>query len=284
MKKFVFAFIAIGWLGALAFADEVVYDASQDSEVDEDLPTLNFGAEPDVEVYADWEDLPTLIAKPLFQFPIDIESWAIVDQAVLQLHVIDNFHDPGPIAFFRAGDAWDEGTVVWDNRPSEDKTIVIEENAPEVIVNPVLWEIDVTDIVQAWVSGDPNHGFYVDVPDNDNWVGVDLATRENPDPDIRPKLWINYWLDDVEEQPEETVSFNVSSISNRSITVSYNLHSHTPAVIHVYDASGTLVKAIEADLSSGNHSLRWDGEAGVYFVKLMIQGSETMPQKAVILD
>lgn len=283
MKYSVLAAGVLLCLGSVLSADDVTYDCSQDSEVDEDLPGLNFGAEPEVEVYADWEDEPTLIAKSLFQFPIDIESWAMVEQAVLMLHIVEDSHDPGPIAFFRAGDAWDEMTLTWTNRPSEDRSIVIEEYTPDTIIYPVLWVIDVTEIVQAWVSGDPNYGFYLDVPDNDNWVGVDLATKEYYNSNDSPKLWINYWLNDVEERPGEAASLNVSSVSNRSITVSYSLPVHTPARIHIYDASGVLVEAVEADHASGNHSLSWDGEAGVYFIKL-IQGSRTITRKAVILD
>lgn len=269
-------------LTSAIMAEEVVYDASQDTEVDEQLADMNFGAEEDLEVHADWEDPPTWIVKALFQFPIDIESWALVDQAILQLHVLDNSIDPGPLDIFRATEDWTEMSVTWNTRPGEDRVLVVSENAPPVQLVPVLWELNVTDIVQAWVNGSfENHGFYIDVPDNNNWVDVDLATRENPDPDIRPKLWINYWLDNVEEDPVENLSLSVTPVSKHSVAINLSLPVSTPATLSIFDASGALVQTFNPQ--SGNQSISWTGKPGVYFVRLATNQA-TYVEKAVIVN
>jgi len=132
MKKAVLTAIGILFcLTSAMLADEVVYDASQDTEVDEQLAGMNFGDEPDLEVHADWEDPPTWIVKALFEFPIELEGYAIVDQAVLQLHVVGNTLDPGPIDIFQASEGWDEMTATWDTRPGENRVnAVTEEAAP----------------------------------------------------------------------------------------------------------------------------------------------------------
>jgi len=261
-------------------AEDVTYYASQDTEIDEYIPGLNFGDEPVIEVYADWEDPPTLIAKCLFQFQVDLESWAIIDEAVLQLHVVANTLEPGPIAIFVADGTWNEMSVTWITRPQENRINEIQMDAPPVIVDPVLWEIDVTEIVREWVSGYPNNGFYLDVPDYNNWVGVDLATKEHSNPDLRPKLWIDYWYNDVTEDVSDKVSLSVVPVSNRSITIDYSLPSSLTSELSIYDASGSVVETLVA--RSGNHSVFWNSTPGVYFFRMDV-GNRVICKKAIVL-
>lgn len=279
MKYAVLTLSVLFCFASILTADEVTYDASQDTEVDEVLSTINFGAEPDIEIYADWEDDPVWLVKALFLFPVDLPAGAIVDEAVLQVHVLDRSTDPGPVNIFRVADSWAEMSVTWDSRPGENRDIVVSENAPEVIINPEPWDIDVTDIVQSWADGFPNNGFYLDVPDNDNWVDVDLATKENSDSEIRPHLWVNYHVGGACEEDEgDRYTLNVSTISSRSISINYSLSDHNPARIRIYDAAGALVASYYPQ--SGNHSINFDTAPGVYFVKFN-SGSEEIVKKAV---
>jgi hypothetical protein len=282
MKYAVLTLSIVFCFASFLHADEALYDASQDTEVDEVLSTMNFGAEPEIEVYADWEDEPTWIVKALFEFPLALPEGAIVDEAVLQLHVIDRSTDPGPVDIFRVAESWAEMSVTWDTRPGENKGLVVSENAPEVIINPELWEIDVTDIVQSWADGFPNNGFYLDVPDNNNWVDVDLATKENPDSDIHPHLWVNYHTGGAcEEASDHRVSLDVSAVCSGRADINYSLPPSTTASLFVYDASGALVENFE--VSTGNHSIAWFATPGVYFVRMTV-GNSTICKKAVILD
>lgn len=284
MKYVVLTMGILFCLTSAMLADEVVYDASQDTEVDEQLPGINSGEEPDIEVHADWEDDPVWIVKGMFEFPVDIPEGATVEEAVLQLHVLGNSIDPGPLDIFRVDGPWAEMTVTWDNRPGENRDLVVSENAPEVIMNPVLWEIDVTHIVQSWVDGFPNNGFYLDVPDNNNWVDVDLATKEHPDADIRPNLYINWWINDVEEAAVDNMTLSVSPISVGSAAISFSLSVSTSATLSIYDASGALVQTlVNGSVSAGNHQLTWNPETpGVYFVRLEA-GESVFVRKAVVL-
>ncbi|MBN2380134.1 DNRLRE domain-containing protein [candidate division WOR-3 bacterium] len=280
MRYFVL-FLSIFVCFAGLHADEAIYDASLDTEVDEELSTINFGAEPAIEVYADWEDEPVWTVKALFLFPVDLPTGAVIDEAVLQLHVLDRSTDPGPLNIFRANGPWTEMSVTWDTRPGENRDIMVSENAPEVIINPELWEIDVTDIVQSWADGFPNNGFYLDVPDNNNWVDVDLATKENPDPGIRPHLWVNYHTGGAcEEVASNQVSLDVSGVCPSRVDINYFVPSFSNVSLCIYDASGALVENLE--VSSGDHSITWNGNPGVYFIKLQSIG-KSISSKAVVL-
>jgi hypothetical protein len=267
MKYVVLTMGILFCLTSVVFADEVVYDASQDTEVDEQLSGMNAGDYQVIEVHADWEDEPVWIVKCLFEFPIDI-PYGEVMEAVLQLHVVGNTLDPGPIDIFRVGEPWAEMTVTWDTRPGENRVNAVTEEAapPGTPEMPALWEIDVTHIVQEWVHGFPNHGFYLDVPDNNNWVSVDLATREHPDADIRPKLWINYWYNNVAEEAVDNMTLSVSPISAGSASINFSLPASASATLSVYDATGSLVQNFTID--SGTPPLTYTGDAGVYFVRL----------------
>lgn len=279
MKYFVFTLGIFFCIFSFMQADVVTYDATQDTEVYEDSPDANYGDEPLVEVYADWEDLPVLNSKALFQFPVEA-TYDIVIQAFLRLYVVGNHHDNGPIAIFRAAESWSEMTVNWNNRPSGNYEHQVTDNAPEVILDPVLWEIDVTDIVQAWEDGEPNYGFYLEVPDNNNWVGVDLATKENPDADIRPKLWVDYWVDNVDEDATPVIpAMSVTPVSAGSALIKLTMPESFAATLAIYDATGSLVKRFPVD----RETLFYTGEAGIYFVVLEMPG-QSIVRKTVIID
>jgi len=266
-------------LTSAMLADEVVYDASQDTEVDEELSGMNAGDYPVIEIYADWEDEPVWIVKCLFEFPVDI-PYGYVEEAVLQLHVVGNTLDPGPIDIFRVGEPWAEMAVTWNTRPAENRDITVSGIAPVGIPEmPALWEIDVTHIVQSWVDGFPNHGFYLDVPDNNNWVGVDLATREYPDADVRPKLYVNYFSNASEEEAGDNAALSVSPISVGSAAISFSLPASTSATLSIYDATGSLIR--NSSIDSGTHSVTYSGEAGIYFIRL-VTPTEVLTRKLVL--
>lgn len=272
MKHIMLAFGILTILAVGLHADEVLYDCSQDTEVDEELSDVTAGDDAVIEVHADWEDDPVWQIKTLFQFPVEA-NYEIVLEAVLRLYVVgNNDTDPGPLAIFRAGSAWDEATVTWDERPTENRDIVVTEPAAPMgsLGTPGLWEIDVTEIVQSWQEGFPNNGFYIDVPDNDNWVGVDIATKEYPDAGIHPKLWVNSIYDACEETPAGVTNLDVKPISSHQTVISFALTQPGFVDLKVYDVSGALVETLlNSTVGSGSRQLTWTaGSSGVYFVRL----------------
>lgn len=271
--KHIVLFLAFAFfLASFLNAAEVTYDCSQDTEVDEELSDVSAGENPVVEVHADWEDDPVWQIKTLFQFPVEAH-YEIVLEAVLRLYVVgNNDTDPGPLAVFRAGAAWDEATVTWDERPTENRDIVVTVPAAPMgsLATPGLWEIDVTEIVQSWQEGFPNNGFYIDVPDNDNWVGVEIATKEFPDAGIHPKLWVNYLVDACGEAPADATNLDVEPISSHQTVISFALTQPGFVGLKVYDVSGSLVETLlNSTVGPGRRQLTWTaGSSGVYLVRL----------------
>lgn len=267
MKKY--TVVALGIVICLtsnAFADEVTLDSQQEAFVSEAVPTIPTGLEGYVAVAHDWEIGLFPTTKGLIQFNIaSLGSVLEVQNATLKLHML-TVSGPGEAEFLRAGNSWDEYTTTWNFRPAEDRGEHVFGN----VVSAGLFEVDVTDIVVYYY---PNNGFYIDVPDNGDAVDFQFASKEHSSPGNRPQLEITYTPGDAvsESEPGQSIVLDVASVSCGSADISFSLPASVAANLSIYDASGSLVKNIS--VNSGKHSLTWDGEAGVYFVRLETAGN-----------
>ncbi|MBD3285303.1 DNRLRE domain-containing protein [candidate division WOR-3 bacterium] len=256
----------IGLMLSPAFAGQAILDAEQDCFVSGFVPDVPSGPEVYLAVVADWELELIPPTKSLIQFDLtplgDVQT---VQEATLKLHVT-NASAAGELRIFRAGGTWNEMTTTWNTRPTEN----MDETSLVTPVGLGQFDIDVTDIVSSWLlQYFPNYGFYIDAPDNDEAVDMEFASREASTPGNRPKLDVTYTTGGAISENESgvLVFLDVSGVSPTFI----NFHLSVPTVteLSVYDATGALVRTLVDDqLTSGDHSITWVGEPGVYFIRL----------------
>ncbi|MBN2380078.1 DNRLRE domain-containing protein [candidate division WOR-3 bacterium] len=273
-KKIVFLALIVG-MGAASHADQVVLDTGKDSEVYDQQPDMFMGGDPVIEIHADWADPEVLWpAKGLFWFDLSglIGIDYIVDEAILELYVLENNIQQAPLDIFRSAESWQESAVTWNTRPGENHAIYVRDTPPVgTMTEPALWNPDVTEIVQSWFDGSPNHGFYIDVPNTGPvWVSVLLASKENPHSAILPRLHINYHTQaNCNEESRKNLYLDVPSVCNGHVVIRFGLSTTTNASVRIFDASGALVETlVQGSIADGIHSIHWTGEQGVYFLYL----------------
>jgi hypothetical protein len=283
MKYVVLALGMTMCLASMSVAEEQTFLADKDTYVEEAAASTNNGAAPVIIVQAMWEEELLYPIKGLVWFDLGgiTTPAATVFDAVLKLHVTEVQDGPAELEIFRAAGDWLEMDVTWDTRPAENRDL----STVKVPPNEGLFEVDVTDIVQSWMGGEfPNYGFYIDAPDRGQSVCLCFASREHPDVDVQPELYVSYLIDACEEEQAEAVSFDVSDISCGA-EINFSLTELSGVCIDIYDASGALVETLmDGSLRAGDHRLTWDGAgAGIYFVRLGI-GRDILVRKAVILQ
>lgn len=286
MKHFVLALGIIMCFASVLVADEVEFDATEDSKVNEDQPTTNYGSEEFFTIWGGQELVPTPAEIGLVEFHGLNEltaAGAKIDGAILRLHVT-TLVQTGEAEIYRIADPWDEGMVTWNTRPVDNRDIIASNKLPNQ--SGVWFETEVTDIVKSWVEdGFPNNGFYVGIPLQGNSVGAQFATKEHPDPDISPKLFVEYHFGGgAEEEAASGSEFHVSPISTSAVGINFSLPVVTPATLKVYDASGALVETlVDGSVASGDHTMTWNGAPGIYFVRLEV-GNTVFTEKTVIVN
>lgn len=283
MRYFALLLSIMVCLVSVAWASEKTFDAGKDTYVDETASGANNGDAPIIIVEAMWEEELLYPINGLIWFDLgEITTPATsVFEAILRLNVTELQAGPSELEVFRAAEDWEEMEVTWDTRPAENRDLSVVKMPPE----EGLFETDVTDIVQSWVSEDfPNYGFYIDAPDMGRSVCLCFASREHPDAGLQPELYVDYFLDACEEEPEDAASLQVSPVSSGSFEIGFSLATPGPVDLRIYDASGRLVETLlEGSLISGDRIVTWNGaESGVYFVRLQTPGL-TRVQKVVLI-
>lgn len=272
-------------LTPLVRAEEVVLECLQDAELDEEEPDTNKGAGADIMIGATWGEPELLRAYGLFEFDglmTSPEYDIVVNQAIVKLSIVGNSND-AEADIYVAAESWNETTVTWNSRPAENRDIVVTDTAPPLEPPVQPWEIDVTEIVRTWYEPDPpqHHGLYIDIPDNGQWVDIDVASRDHPDTSLHPRLQIDYDVVGISEEDETfDNSFTVTQVSPGFVEINCNLPHASPAILKVYDASGALAKSLTVE--RGNHSILWHALPGVYFVRLQA-GTFGLVKKIVII-
>jgi len=291
MKYFVLAIGIIVCLASVIGAEEeevtlkaagdAYVNAKKDTYVDAEIPDINLGDDEILTVFADWADEMVGSTKTLIWFDMnDLPPEAhviMVAHLILRLEGTEN--DIDTVEVFQAGEEWSEMDVTWNTRPAEDRSISVLARPP----GPGVFGVDVTPFVQSWVELDePNYGFYIDVPDNDNWVDIDFVSRENL-VGVNPQLVVVFYNDVAEDKPS-AAEFNVTSLGTDKVSINFTIPSSCPVLVKIYDATGSLAQTlVEGQSSAGNHQLTWSAQrAGSYFIKLEA-GEFRATRKAVIV-
>jgi hypothetical protein len=154
----------------------VVLEDLDDAFVSDGSPGAGFGGAASLEVDT-WADRKRSFIKPGGLGGIPPGSDVVSAQLVLEIH------DAGDVVLLAEPlSDWSEGSITYSNAPSSGAAF---ESIPAQISGAVA--IDVTELVQRWVDGDPIRGVALE-PTSSN--GVQIRSAEYSDPPSRPRLVI----------------------------------------------------------------------------------------------
>lgn len=265
-----------------AFAAEIEYDASRDTEISEAAPDENYGTSLRISVWGGTGTpvVPDEIGMIVFA-GLDELAGAKIDSATLRLYVI-GLVSQGQVKVFRIAGDWVETAVTWNLRPDSNLSITTTENVPDH--SNTWFETDVTDMVRSWVEdGFPNHGFYISAPPQgpDVQVGVQFASRENT-LNHPPKLRVTYHTAAIVEDAL-IKRFEMLPLTSGETRLSFTLAEAADVSLNIYDVLGSLVETlIMGKTPPGDHDFIWRSSSGIYFIRLETP-SQTVTRKAVVI-
>lgn len=96
----------------------------------------------------------------LVRFDLSPYSGIEVSSAELQVYCFQNWDTPPTDNYlYLTAEAWDEATVVWNNKPGYDTSNELVFAAPS---EDTWLNLDVTEFIEDWIAGTfPNYGFYM---------------------------------------------------------------------------------------------------------------------------
>jgi hypothetical protein len=157
--------------------------ASQDAYVNNQQPNTNYGK--DTAIYID--KVYSLLTRGFVWWDLSTYEGKIVYEARLCLHTF-TFADPhgAGCAVYKLGASWSEMAITWNNQPSEDSFVGILTSKMQD------FSLDVFDLVQDWLSGEPNHGIMLRLYDESFDAVFQFYAREHTDypPGSRPALYL----------------------------------------------------------------------------------------------
>jgi hypothetical protein len=143
----------------------------------------------------------------------------------------------------------------------------------------VHFEIDITDLVNRWTSGEiENHGFVIVA--NQNQKFSKFYSKEHPNDSYRPKLTIDYTQTDNEDICDPPLPLSLSNHPNPfnpETTISMYLPEAGDVRMRILDIRGQVVYDIKVNgASKGYHNYVWNSRdsagnqlsSGVYFCRL----------------
>jgi hypothetical protein len=221
----------------------------------------------------------------------DLESLPVtIDSAVL--HLYRHFHCPvdayTATRLYAITESWTEET--WDHT----QHISHESSAfLSYTFGPAdgWYEVDITDQVEAWVSGAAeNFGLVIQALNGEKWSL--FYSKEYANTSVRPYLTIEHQAAGVEiVDSAASLDLRVSSPFSADTAIRYAIPEWSRVAIEIYNVRGHLVACpLDKEVAPGNHTVQWDGrgrsgdllEPGVYFVRL-VAGSKMQTDKIVMV-
>jgi hypothetical protein len=164
-------------------AGTVTIPSSGDAWIDGTASGTNHGFDSNLHVRpTGGSDHRTLIQFELTAIP---STCTTVTNATLRIYQKDDYDQN--IEVFRIVQPWSESTVTWDTAPNY--SLVVRANFPGSVAVPTIRDIDVTTLVQEWVSGTYiNYGFLL--KSNTGSGDIQFASRDSSNP--HPELVVVY--------------------------------------------------------------------------------------------
>ena len=162
---------------------------SDDAFLRASSPDSNFGSQADIEVRPDKDEN----RRGLIRFALSsIPQGSTVTSATLYLYEEDEKLDQVTY-IYKVTSGWDEGSVTWNSpwiNPGGDfdNSYAYASFLPNQ--TDCMLTIDITELVQEWVNGTPNHGFLL-YSTGPNHI-LRYSSKENSTVEQHPKLSIAY--------------------------------------------------------------------------------------------
>ncbi len=179
-------------------------DAStgKDARIFDFEPNENFGNQTWIRTAAHTNDGTPTKHRSLIDFDLSsIPSGATVTSAYLSVYQNDaiepNFDDRAKeFEILRITESWNEQTVTWNNQPAttDVNKVVVQDNMNSPEDYP---DMDVTELIKDMVAN-PNrgHGFMLQLTSEINYQNLWFGSSETADASVRPKLVIDYCVED----------------------------------------------------------------------------------------
>lgn len=258
------------------------------------VPNNNYGAIEDIAPYA-WTQQGSLnVSRDLIEFDLSsIPSNATISSASLSLYYnptsvynSGNGHS-GSNAFWvkRITSSWDENTVTWNNQPTTTTTNQVSVAQSTSSTQNYL-DIDVTNLVVDMLNNPTiSHGFMLQLQDENPFKIVVLASSDNPDTTIHPKLVVTFTTVGIDGDYSKLNNNNVKIYPNPVNEITNVYFKNQPEKeysLEIYNYLGASV--IETSKTkSQNYKLNMDGlESGIYFIHV-IQDNNIQAIKKVIV-
>lgn len=238
-------------------------------------PTVNLGGEPDIHMYA-WTQSGNLnVIRSVIKFDLStIPQSATVISAYLSLYynptsAFSTWTSPAAFYINRITTDWDELTVTWGTQPTS--TNINDVLVPAASSTTASFpNIDVTDMVADMVA-DPTHsfGFLFRLVNENPYYAITLASSDNADSTIRPKLVITY--SDPNSLPEENDVLQIKSFPNPAndvLSISFKNPGSENFGINILNSLGALVYSTETSDDNTSFNVA-DFENGMYFIQII---------------
>ena len=256
----------------------------KDAEIGLIVPDTNYGTSEKLSPYA-WTQGGSLnVTRGFLEFDLtSIPANATITSAKLSLYfnpyypAVPQHNGNNSMWIRRVLTAWDENTITWNNQPNT--TLTSEINVPQSTTNNQNYpDIDVTILVQEMlaISGN-NHGFMIRLQDESPYSNSMLASSDNQDATIRPKLEVTFTTSTATLVENNNVFNSVKVYPNPFIStdeISVDLGEKFSFIKATITNSLGQVVAKGSFASTDLIKMQIDGPKGLYFLCLETEKGE----------
>lgn len=268
--KLMYCILAILIIGIISWAsaDTVSLDPIDDMYTDPN------GTQVTSELWvANWPGCGGHFERIMLNFDLSELTGQTIDSSTLNLYKFFTAPDGSstPTNFYAITQPWDEDTWNHTQHIQYNSTVW----ASQVFTSQLGWyEIDITNLVQAWVDGSiTNYGLVIIA--NSGYKFSKFYSKEYSNQNMHPYLEVTYTVGAVDENVVILPTVNIENYPNpfnTETTISFNLPKSSNVKLIIYNSKGQIVKTlVDSYLNVGEHSIKFDASnliSGIYFYKI----------------
>lgn len=231
------------------------------------------------------------VARQLIHFDIStLPQNAVLNNAYLSLYYHTSPHGNGThsgansMHIQRVTSSWQEMFVTWNNKPTT--TTVNQVMVPASTSGTQDYtNIDITSIIEDIITSGNNYGIMFALNTETPYARVVLASREEPNVNLHPKLSLCYTVFNTTnvEETEDASMISVypnPTIGELAIDLPQTLNlSGSGAALQILDCSGRIIRTSQTTSHSTKLNVA-DLEPGIYWVSIS-DGEHTLRQRFI---